>query len=889
MEVSDLSEQAQAVGIIGMSGRFPGADNVGQFWSNLIDGRVSISFFTEEELLSSGIGEDVIKDPQYIRAKGVISDIESFDAGFFGFTSREAEITDPQHRLFLECAWEAFELAGYHPEAYPGRIAVFAGSSMSSYLFRIYSQPELVRAIGDYRILLGNEKDFLPAWVAYKLNLKGPSVSVQTACSTSLVAVHMACQSLISGECDMALAGGVAVGVPHKTGYYYREGGIHAPDGTCRPFDAGAMGTVAGNGVGVVILKRLADAVADRDSIIAVIKGSAVNNDGSSKVGFTAPSINGQAQVIADALSVAGVSPETINFIEAHGTGTVLGDPIEISALHQVFREWTSKKHFCALGSVKANIGHLDIAAGVAGLIKAAISLKRRRLPPSVNFEKPNPKIDFENSPFFVAAKQLELRPGKTPLRAGISSFGIGGTNAHVILEEAPPRPRSEVSRPWRLLVLSAKKQTALDRSTADLTAFLKSHPDVDPADLAYTLQVGRKPFAYRRMLVYHNCDEILKNLEPEPSNEVGTQLIHSKEKQIVFLFPGQGAQFVNMTREIYLTERSFTFTVDHCSELLKPYLNLDLRDLLYPGEADKTDSAKKLNQTYITQPAIFVVEYALAKLWMKWGIGAGAMMGHSIGEYVAACLAGVFSLEDALRLVAIRGRLMQSMPQGAMLAVSLREAEISGLVGDELSLAAINAPGQCVVSGPLDEIEECRKLLVSKGINCLKLQTSHAYHSKMMEPVLEPFLESVKKVRLNEPSIPYISNVTGDYITASEATDHNYWVKHLRQTVRFADGLERLLKDPDAIFLEVGPGKALTTLAKQRQLNKSTNQIFLLTLPSPQENRSEMRHLLNTLGRFWLEGAPVDWAGFHLDEQLYRIPLTTYPFERKRYWINHR
>nr|MDZ8169265.1 SDR family NAD(P)-dependent oxidoreductase [Nostoc sp. CmiSLP01]MDZ8283300.1 SDR family NAD(P)-dependent oxidoreductase [Nostoc sp. ChiSLP01] len=885
INLSETYKSMEAIAIIGMAGRFPDAKNIEEFWQNLQSGVESISIFTNEEVVSDGIEPNILNDRNYVKASAILKDIDLFDASFFSFNPKEAEITDPQHRIFLECAYVALENAGYDSNRCDSRIGVYAGASLNNYYSLDLNRDRLGSA-QCYQTVIGNDKDFLTTRVSYKLNLTGPSITVQTACSTSLVATTLACQSLLNYQCDMALAGGVSIHVPQKTGYLYEPGGTLSPDGHCRAFDAKAQGTTIGNGVGIVVLKRLSDALADGDRIHAVIKGSAINNDGSGKVGYTAPSVNGQAEVIAEAMMLAGVEPETINYIEAHGTGTALGDPIEIAALSQVFRSNTTKKGFCAIASVKTNIGHLDAAAGIAGLIKTVLALKHQQIPPSLNFKQPNPQIDFANSPFYVNTTLTEWKAGSTPRRAGVSSLGIGGTNAHVILEEAPVLEPSSPSRPWQLLVLSAKTNSALETATENLANHLQQHPDVDLADVAYTLQVGRGEFNHRRVLVCQDIEDaasalrdpqrVLTRLVENSVHEVTPQ----EYRPIAFMFPGQGAQYVDMGKELYQTEPVFQEQVDFCCQLLQPHLGLDLRSVIYPNESESKAAAEKLQQTDITQPALFVIEYALAQLWMSWGISAQAMIGHSIGEYVAACLAGVMSVEDALRLVAARGRLMQQLPFGAMLSVPLPEAEVRGLLNENLSLAASNAPALCVVSGTNDAIDALQNQL--QGIECRRLHTSHAFHSSMMEPILEPFEKEVSKVKLNPPKIPFISNVTGTWITAEQATDPNYWAKHLRSCVRFLEGISTLLQEPNRILLEVGPGHTLSTFAK-----KHSEPIALSSLRHPQEKHPDVAFLMNTLGKLWLSGVNVDWSGFYAHERRHRLPLPTYPFERQRYWIH--
>jgi amino acid adenylation domain-containing protein len=886
LKTSEVSG-SKDIAIIGMSGRFPGAKDVDTFWQNLRDGVESITFFSEEELLAEGIDPALLNNPNYVKANGVLEDIELFDAAFFGYSPIEAEIMDPQQRLFLECAWEAIENAGYNVDIIEGAVSIYAGVGMNTYLLNnLYSNRDLLKSVGDYQLMISNKDDFMPTRTSYKLNLKGPSVNVQTACSTSLVAVHLAGQSLLNGECDMALAGGVTIGIPQKTGYMYQQDMIASPDGHCRAFDAKAQGTVGGSGVGIVVLKRLDQALADGDCIHAVIKGSAINNDGALKVGYTAPSVDGQAAVIAEAMRE--IDPETITYVETHGTGTTLGDPIEIAALTQAYQSHTQKKGFCAIGSVKTNVGHLDTAAGVTGLIKTVLALKHKMLPPSLHFEQPNPKIDFANSPFFVNTTLSEWKSEGTPHRAGVSSFGIGGTNAHVVLEEAPTdlelgNPKSE--RPWQLLVLSAKTQSALETTTTNLVEYLKQHPNINFADVAYTLSQGRKVFENRRMLVCRTVDEAMEALSTLEPGRIFTQTQESTARPVVFMFSGQGSQYVNMALELYQHEPIFREYVDKCAEILKPHLNLDLKSVLYPSAEQVAEASAQLEQTAIAQPALFVIEYALAQLWMAWGLRPVAMIGHSIGEYVAACLADVFSLEDALVLVAVRGQLMQSLPSGAMLSVPLPETEIKKLLNQELSLAAHNAPSQCVVSGTIDAITVLENQLTAQGVECIRLHTSHAFHSAMMEPILASFTAHVKKMRLNPPQIPYLSNVSGTWITAAEATEPDYWARHMRFTVRFTEGLQTLWNKQEYVLLEIGPGRTLTTLAK-RHPNQTAEQMVFYSLRHPKDHQADISFLLTTLGKLWLAGVPIDWSGFYAVELRQRLPLPTYPFERQRYWI---
>lgn len=888
-EVGEPEETVDAIAIIGIAGRFPGAQNPAEFWQNLIDGIESICTYTEEELIEAGIDPDMVRHPNYVKASGSLTDVELFDAPFFGFTPREAQITDPQHRLFLECAWEALEDAGYVGETYPGVIGVYAGSNMNTYLLNnIYSRPDIIRAVGDYPISVNNGADFLCTRVSYKLNLRGPSMTVQTGCSTGLVAASLGCQSLLNYQTDMVLAGGVSVWAQQKTGYFYQEGGISSPDGHCRAFDAKANGTVMGNGAGVLLLKRLQDAVDDGDHIYAIIRGIATNNDGNLKVGFTAPSVEGQAEAIMLAQGLAEVEPDSIDYIEAHGTGTAIGDPIEITALTQAFRAGTDKTQFCAIGSVKTNVGHLDSAAGSAGLIKTALALKHQQIPPSLHFETPNPQIPFADSPFFVNNTPRPWPRTDHPRRAGVSSFGIGGTNAHAVLEEAPERPSLPAPRPFYPLPLAARTPAALAAAKKRLAVHLQQHPDLPLADVAYTLLVGRKPFAHRALIVAHSLEDAGQQLLDESAGQ--TAEASHQPRPFVFMFSGQGSQYVNMGWQLYASEPLFQETVDQCAALLEPHLGLSLVDLLYPSDDKVSEASDQLDQTQFTQPALFTIEYALAKLWQSWGIQPDALVGHSIGEYVAACLAGVFSLEDALWLVAKRGQLMQAMVPGVMLSVPLPEADLRPLLSDSLSLAVINGPANCVLSGSEEAITAITAHLANQGTAVRRLHTSHAFHSYMMEPMLAEFTQAVSQVARHEPQIPCLSNVTGDWLSHEQAQDPAYWADQLRHTVRFADNVQTIADQGDWIWLEVGPGHTLRSLA-QRQLAGTGKQLLLSSLPHPQANdaQDDYRFLLQTWGRLWMEGALTDAAALYAAEPRYRVPLPTYPFERQRHWLDPR
>ncbi|SLM50075.1 putative Polyketide synthase [Nitrospira japonica] len=878
----DREREGLDIAVIGIAGRFPGAGDCDAFWRNLRDGVESIATLSEEDLTASGVPARLQRDRTYVKRRGVLEGIDLFDAAFFSVTPREAELMDPQQRLFLECAWETFEHAGYDPQRFQGAIGCYAGSSSSGYLFNLFPHGLTLQSAADMAAVLGVEKDSLPTRVSYKLNLEGPSVAVQTACSTSLVAVHLACQGLLAGECEMALAGGISINVPQKVGYLYQKGGIASPDGHCRTFDADARGTVGGSGVGLVLLKRLEDAQAAGDHVLAVIKGSAVNNDGAQKVGYTAPRIEGQAKVIQAAQAAAGVEPDSITYVEAHGTATPMGDPIEVAALTQAFRAGTDRRGFCALGSVKTNIGHLDAAAGIAGLIKAVLALSHRQIPPSLHFSRPNPEIAFAETPFYVNEKLADWARNGTPRRAGVSSFGLGGTNAHVVLEEAPLSDSRPAESGPHLFVLSARSASALSDACRKLAARLGEDRSIHPADVSYTLQEGRRAFAHRRWIAADTVDEAVAALgRPD---ETRTSTAADGARPVVFLFSGQGSQYPTMGVGLYRCQPVFREQIDRCAELLVPHVGGDIRPWLFE---ESTADPERLDRTAVTQPALFALEYALARLWMSLGVQPQGMIGHSIGEYVAACLSGVFSLEDALSLVALRGRLMQALPAGAMLAVSMPEAEAAPWLREhDVDLAAVNAPNQCVWSGPIESIDRAETVLAGRGIQTVRLRTSHAFHSRMMDPILESFRTRVGDTARRPPTIPWVSNVTGEWISTEQATDPRYWTDHLRQGVRFADGIRTIRRAPERVLLEVGPGQTLCTLA-QRQIEGETSTVFasLSRRRRAAAAVQEATEFLDAVGRLWGAGVPIEWSGLR-GERAGRVPLPTYPFERRRFWV---
>ncbi len=901
---SPVSPQAPSgleIAIVGMAGRFPGAPDVATFWQRIHDGVESVKTYSDAELEALGVPETLRSDPDYVKAGVPLDGHDLFDAEFFGFTPREAEQLDPQQRLFLESAWACLEHAGCDPAQWTGKVGVYAGEGPGVYLMRHLLPSAGLDAgsgIADVLGLMGaNAPSSLCARVAYKLDLRGPAVSVQTACSTSLMAVHMACQSLLGHECDMALAGGVWLNLLQQGGYRHQAGAILSPDGHCRAFDAEAAGTVIGSGVGVVALKRLEDALRDGDTVHAVIKGSAANNDGAAKVGFTAPSVDGQAEVIRTAQLIAGVSADTIGYVEAHGTGTALGDPIEMAALTQAFRADTDRRGFCAVGSVKTNIGHLDAAAGVAGLIKAAMALKHAVLPPSLHCRQPNPRIDFASSPFYVNTQTAPWPRGSFPRRAGVSSFGIGGTNVHLVLEEASaalasagerPRERAgEVMRgtaepDWEVLPLSARSEAALQAQRRQLALHLRGAAPAPLADIAHTLQCGRRAWSWRMAVAAHEAGLAAQRLEapfPAPVH------VAAGAPEVVFLFPGSGAQHVAMAQMLDRRSAVFRQALDACAEVLRQETGVDLRALIHPMPGQEMDAAERLTRVEWMQPALFAVEYAIAQWWMSCGVRPALMLGHSLGEYVAACLAGVFSPEDAMRIVVWRSRLMAGLPEGAMTAVPLPASEIAPLLALGCDLAAVNGDGLCVLSGPPAAIGAAEEALRAQGHAPRRLHVAVAMHSRGVEPIVHELERRIATVPRHAPRIPFLSNVTGRPITAEEAMNPAYWGQHLRGTVRFHEGLDAVFAQPGRVVLEVGPGESMAGLARRHAQAASAAGIWA-SLAHPQQRDRDGQQLAQALAGLWAAGVAIDWPATRGGARRRRVPLPTYPFQRQRFWV---
>lgn len=881
MEEKDFSDQ---IAIIGMDCRLPGASNVTEFWNNLKEGKSSINEFSKEELLESGETLKEINDPNYVARRGIVDGVDLFDAAFFGFTPREAELLDPQHRLFLECCWHSLEDSGYAVRNPDIRVGVFGGAGTAWYLNDVYNNPAVKKYADSTSIVTGSDRDYLTTRVSYKLNLNGPSLDVQSACSTSMASIVLGVQSLLSYQSDMILAGGVSVQYPEKVGYLYVPGGLESADGVCRPFDKDANGTLFSRGCGVVLLKRLDDAIKDKDHIYAVIRSSSINNDGNKKVGYTAPSVDGQKEVIWEALELAEISADQITMVEAHGTATMVGDPIEVTSLTESFRQYTGRKQFCALGSVKSNIGHTVAASGVISVIKTVLSLKHSQIPASINYSEPNPNINFEESPFFVNQELRQWETSGDKRFALVNSFGVGGTNACVILEESP---RVEAKIPtkkhdFRFMALSTMHKEVLDEYVDSIKSFVNGQPTVDVADLAYTSIIGRKHFNHRAFVTFKDRYELLHRLESPNWPKKGIN--KEAEKKVVFMFPGQGNQYLEMGQQLYEKYPLFKQTVDECAELLMDEVGMDIRKIIYPKE-NIEEAQKLIDQTFITQPVIYVISYAQSCLLRSWGVEPEYLMGHSIGEYVAATLAGVFTLKDALKAVAYRAKLVQELPGGAMCAVLLSEEEVLPMLKPGSSVGVINNPGLCVVSGPYSDIEELEAQLSEKKIFNKRIPTSHAFHSAMMDPMLEKFKTLFDRITLNAPKLPIISTVTGVELTDEQAMSADYWVGHVRETVRFSAATMTAMELSPLVFIEVGPGQSLESAVK-RHLDNDTEHAVLSTMRTINMDIDDCEYLTTAIGNMWTFGVNVDFEKYFEGEDNRRIPFPLYPYNRKSYVV---
>jgi acyl transferase domain-containing protein len=899
------------IAIIGMSGRFPGADDVDAFWRNISAGKECFTQFSDEDLLAAGEDPKVFSQPNYVRSRPVLNNIRGFDAGFFGTSPREATLADPQQLLFVECVWEALEAAGYATPDHRGAVGVFAGMNISTYLL---TRPNAFRmGVEIDGLMVGNDKDALATSVSYRFDLRGPSVSVQTFCSTSLVAVHLACASLHRGECDIAIAGGVSIRVPDRAGYVYQEGNQASPDGHVRTFDAGARGSMFGDGAAVVALKRLDGALADRDTVLAVIRGSSINNDGALKFSFQAPSIDGQRRCVSAAIANAGVDPADISYVEAHGTATEVGDPMEVAALTGAFGP-TEAKQYCLLGSVKPNVGHLDRASGVTGLIKVVQSLRHELIPGTRNFTTPNPEIDFDNSPFRVTAEPTPWprRPNR-PRIAGLSSLGTGGTNAHAIIVEAPPaRPRPPWPRRWQLVPVSARSEQAAADSCIRLADRLTAEPSLDLGDVAYTLQVGRKVFNHRAVVVADSTAGAAARLT-DPTKRLSRKDA-TIGRRTGYLIAGVGEQYPGMVAALYTDEPTFRADVDECLDILGVGEAAELSDMFVATGDGPDDGAGDLaallgrvrngsdgragngapstGDAQLVQPAVFVAEYALARQLVRWGIQPEILIGYSLGEYVAACLSGVLSLADALRLVAHRAKLISALPEGAMLAVAADERRLKAILVDQLAGdldVAIRTGTQIVLAGPHDTVDTAASRLLAAGIGCRRLATTHAYHSRMLAPAAAELTQWVAdNITVHPPAIPYLSNVTGEPVTKELVADPSYWARHMCETVAFGAGLEHVLASGDLALVEIGPGQSLGALTRgHSKCQQSQWPLIVTTLPAAADRRDAHATLAETVGRLWLTGVTVDWAAWHGGADPGtpdawapgRVPLPTYPF----------
>ncbi len=871
------------IAIVGMATRLPGASTVDAYWTNLRDGVESLRRYTDDELEAAGVPRSRRENPNFVPVHGALDDLDAFDANFFGMSPQDAAIMDPQHRIFLECVGSSLDRAGIDPTRSTAAIGVFAGCGMNTYFQdHLATNPDLIDRLGYFHVRhAGNDKDFLSTRASYAFDLKGPSVNVQTACSTSLVAVHVASQSLLSGECDVALAGGSTIDLKERWGYLFQEGGIHAPDGHCRAFDAEAEGTVFGSGAGVVVLKRYEDAVRDGNTIHAVLRATAVNNDGAQKAGYLTPSVDGQAAAAAEALGLADVDPKTISYVECHGTGTPVGDPIELSALSQAYGPTVGGGQ-CAIGSVKTNIGHLDTAAGVASLIKVVEALKHRQLPPSLHFQTPNPKLGLEKSPFVVNDSLRDWSVNGAPRRAGVNSLGVGGTNAHVIVEEAPSMaPTSTPSRP-QVFPLSAKTPDALNRSVSALGGHVEGEPEINLADASHTLQNGRPEYDYRRAVVASDAPSLVDRCDPETEEPVAAL----PRRSIGFLFSGGGAQYPGMARDLYDREPVFRSVIDQAIQFVQSEEDIDLRPLLFPS-SDTEDAARtELQRPSRGLPALLAIEVAMARLWLSWGVEPDGMIGHSAGEYAAACIAEVMSLEEALRLMCVRGRLFETLPSGGMLSVPMPADDVRPLLPDALSIAAINAPSMCVVSGAADAIEAFRLELLDRDVEGTVVPIDVAGHSPMVDPILDEYRTAVERVDLQPPTRRFASNLSGTWITDDEATSAAYWTRHLRDTVRFSDGVRALLELSNPLLLEIGPGHTLSTFADVHD-DRPDTLVVCPTIRHPKETAQDDEFVLQALGRVWEAGVEIDWSVLRdPDDTRRRIPLPSYPFARESHWI---
>ncbi|WP_020123020.1 type I polyketide synthase [Streptomyces canus] len=872
MTHDEQEDQDHLVAVVGMAGRFPGAPDVERFWENLLAARESVTVFPD-------LADPA--HPEFIPAYGVLDGAGDFDAAYFGLSAHDALITDPQQRLLLECAHEALERAGHGGVDRPVT-GVYVGAGGNGYAEAVRARIDEMPFLDEWRLRQATAPDFAATRIAYHLDLTGPATTVQSACSTSLVAVHFAVQALLNGECDLAVAGGATV-VPHLPALRYTPGGIVAADGHCRAFDADSDGTVSASAVGVVVLRPLADALADGDHVHAVIRGSAVNNDGRHKAGFTAPSVVGQAEVIRTAHEIAGIDPHEVGYVEAHGTGTALGDPIEVAALTRAFGSGEGREAPCLIGSVKTNIGHTDAAAGVTGFIKTVLSVEHGVVPATLHYRRPNPAVDFATSSFEVSGT-TRAWPTDGPRIAGVNALGVGGTNAHVVLEQAPPREESVPSSRSQLLIVSGRTPAAAEAVADRLADHLAAHPGTHLGDTAWTLQDGRTHHAHRRFVVASGTQDAVTALRSRATAPAASSALSDAE--LVFMYPGQGGQHTGMSAELYDGEPVFRRSLDELADAVAGSLGVDLREVLYPRtDAERATAAERLATIEVGQPAVFAVQYATTRLLDSWGLRPSAVTGHSLGAYAAACAAGVFAPADTARLVAERGRLLGTVPAGAMAAVRLSETDVLGLLPADITVGAVNGPGQCTVTGPAASVARFAQELNDRGLEARVLRIATAGHSPLVDPVTRLFAEAVEALPRERPTLPVLSDTTGAWADEEAVRTSQYWVRHMREPVRFGEALDTLFGASDRVLVDIGPGRTLATLTRQHAAYDNKQAVVHLA-PHPAEEASQTTVLLAGVGEIWARGAHPDFAALQGDGPRRRIALPTYPFERRHHLV---
>jgi phthiocerol/phenolphthiocerol synthesis type-I polyketide synthase E len=881
----DLSNSDAHIAVVGMSLRLPGATTPEQYWANLAEGVESISHFSLSDLLAAGIPHQMLDNPSFVRSRGMLPGIDEFDGGLFGFTPLESLILDPQQRIFLQLAWEALDYAGCDPTRWDGSIGVFGGTGTAVYMYEVFSNKQLRDQCSPFQIGIHNDKDFIATRTSYKLNLTGPSLTIQTACSTSLVAVHLACASLLSGECDLALAGAVSAKCRGAGGYLRDDLHAASEDGHCRPFSKNATGVVPSDGGAIVALKRMADAIRDRDHIHAVILGSAINNDGATKVGFTAPSVDGEARVIREAIAMADLTPKDISMIEAHGTATNLGDRIEIAALKQVFSSSeVPRKRSCALGSAKSNIGHVDTAAGVAGLIKVILALQHRQIPPSLFCENPDPEHELDKSPFYVPTALTVWESERNPRRGGVSSFGIGGTNAHIVVEEPPRIERRPSLTAFQVLPLCAGTRTALERMSKNLSLFLSGHPDSDLQDVAFTMQCGRRSMQWRRFVVA-NSSASAAQLLATPVEGYLAETARASSHAVIWMFPGHGSQYRGMGSFLRSKFPRFREALDECASAFQQHLGIDIRTYLNEDASQLLDMP--VNRVSISHPCLFAAEYALAQTLLALNVKPTVLIGYSLGEYVAACVSGALSLSDATRIIALRARLIETLPSAAMLHVAAPESALLPVLIPGVSLTAVNSQYSCTVGGTEKSVSAFEGVLAHAGIVFWRVRAGVAGHSEWLDPILDAFASQIRGLRMKVPRVPFVSNLTGELATTADLDDSEYWVKQFRNPIKFHQGFKAALAGSHGAgsLVECGPGNYLTSLAlAQVEDRKQWKPVHLLR--HHREKRDDEELFLDAVGLLWSGGEAIDWNQLPRSENVRKTLLPSYPFEPHAYWV---